>query len=121
MRCWLTQPSENGAQYWRHRQSVTAHSWAAVGGYDTGPGNMLMDAWIWRQPVNLTIKMPSGHGRVKLFSHAAKYAQRPVFLATCTEKHRSEYFNYGWLERHLRHFPGVDPEMCRRHWQNSPP
>ncbi|EPW0753233.1 anhydro-N-acetylmuramic acid kinase, partial [Shigella flexneri] len=20
-----------------------------------------------------------------------------------------EYFNYGWLERHLRHFPGVDP------------
>ncbi len=60
-----------------------------VGGYDTGPGNMLMDAWIGVRPVNLTIKMPSGHGRVKLFSTAAKYAQRPIFLATCTEKHRT--------------------------------
>ena len=43
-----------------------------VGGYDTGPGNMLMDAWIGVRPVNLTIKMPSGHGRVKLFSHCCK-------------------------------------------------
>ncbi len=61
-----------------------------VGGYDTGPGNMLMDAWIWRQagkPYDKDAEWARA-GRVSSPT-AAKSAQRPIFLATCTEKHRT--------------------------------
>ncbi|SPX19451.1 anhydro-N-acetylmuramic acid kinase [Escherichia coli] len=50
MRCWLTQPSDE----WCPILAASANlslliPGQPVGGYDTGPGNMLMDAWIWRQ------------------------------------------------------------------------
>ncbi len=60
-----------------------------VGGYDTGPGNMLMDAdrrqagkpydkdAEWARAGKVILPMP------------VKYAQRPIFLATRTEKHRT--------------------------------
>ena len=33
----------------------------------------------------------------------------PYFSQPAPKSTGREYFNYGWLERHLRHFPGVDP------------
>ena len=51
-----------------------------VGGYDTGPGNMLQNM-----------------------------LSDPYFSQPAPKSTGREYFNYGWLERHLRHFPGVDP------------
>ncbi len=42
-------------------------------------GNMLMDAGSGVRPVNLTIKMPSGHGRVKLFSLLQNMLCDPYF------------------------------------------
>jgi anhydro-N-acetylmuramic acid kinase len=44
---------------------ISAFPGQPVRGYDTGPGNMLMDAWIWRQRVNPTIKTPSGRAKEK--------------------------------------------------------
>ncbi|WP_312982353.1 anhydro-N-acetylmuramic acid kinase [Atlantibacter sp.] len=81
---------------------------APVKGYDTGPGNMLMDAWIWRQ-------------RGKAFDKDAQWASSgsvilpllqqmlsdPYFSAPAPKSTGREYFNYGWLERHLANFPGV--------------
>ncbi|VCY53340.1 Anhydro-N-acetylmuramic acid kinase [Escherichia coli] len=54
--------------------------------------------------------MPSGHGRVKLFSHCCKICSATHISRNLHLKSTGrEYLNYGWLERHLRHFPGVDP------------
>ncbi len=81
---------------------------APVKGYDTGPGNMLMDAWIWRQ-------------RGKAFDKDAEWASSgkvilpllqqmlsdPYFGAAAPKSTGREYFNYGWLERQLANFPGL--------------
>lgn len=48
-----------------------------------------MDAWIWRQAGKPYDKDAEWARAGKLFSTAAKYAQRPIFLATRTEKHRT--------------------------------
>lgn len=82
-----------------------------VKGYDTGPGNMLMDAWIWRQ-------------RAKPFDEDAQWASSgkvvlpllqqmlsdPYFSAPAPKSTGREYFNYGWLERQLANFPGLNAE-----------
>lgn len=93
-----------------------------VGGYDTGPGNMLMDAWIWRQagkPYDKDAEWARA-GKV-ILPLLQNMLSDPYFSQPAPKSTGREYFNYGWLERHLRHFPGLIPVMCRPHWQNSPP
>ena len=82
-----------------------------VRGYDTGPGNMLMDAWIWRQ-------------RGKAYDKDAQWAcegkvilpllqtmlSDPYFAAPAPKSTGREYFNYGWLERLLGQFPALAPQ-----------
>jgi anhydro-N-acetylmuramic acid kinase len=82
-----------------------------VRGYDTGPGNMLMDAWIWRQ-------------RGKAYDKDAQWAcegkviipllqtmlSDPYFAAPAPKSTGREYFNYGWLERQLAQFPALAPQ-----------
>lgn len=100
----------NGAQYWRHRQSVTAHSGQPVGGYDTGHGNMLMDARIWRQagkPYDKDAEWARA-GKV-ILPLLQNMLSDPYFSQPAPKSTGREYFNYGWLERHLRHFPGLIP------------
>lgn len=79
-----------------------------VRGYDTGPGNMLMDAWIWRQkgkPYDKDASWASaGHVILPLLQNMLS---DPYFSAPAPKSTGREYFNYGWLERHLAHFPGV--------------
>lgn len=82
-----------------------------VRGYDTGPGNMLMDAWIWRQngkPYDKDAQWAS-QGKVILPLLQALLSD-PFFALPAPKSTGREYFNYGWLERHLARFPGLAPQ-----------
>lgn len=82
-----------------------------VGGYDTGPGNMLMDAWIWRQ-------------RGEAFDRDARWATsgqvipallqqmraEPWFALPAPKSTGREHFNLGWIEKQLAVFPGIAPQ-----------
>lgn len=82
-----------------------------VRGFDTGPGNMLMDAWVWRQRGKAYDK--DAHwamsGRV-VISLLRQWLSDPYFAAPAPKSTGREYFNYGWLERHLAQFPGLASE-----------
>ncbi|EMF0716325.1 anhydro-N-acetylmuramic acid kinase [Citrobacter freundii] len=81
-----------------------------VRGYDTGPGNMLMDAWIWRQcgkPYDKDAQWAS-EGTV-ILPLLQNMLSDPYFAAPAPKSTGREYFNYGWIERHLALFPGISP------------
>lgn len=83
----------------------------AVKGYDTGPGNMLMDAWIWRQkgkPYDKNAEWACS-GKV-ILPLLQQMLSDPYFAAPAPKSTGREYFNYGWLERHLSAFPGLNRE-----------
>jgi anhydro-N-acetylmuramic acid kinase len=79
-----------------------------VRGFDTGPGNMLLDAWIWRNQGKAYDK-DAQWARSGKVSHALLDALlREPWLALPPPKSTGrELFNLGWLEQHLRHFPGI--------------
>jgi len=82
-----------------------------VRGFDTGPGNMLMDAWIWRQ-------LGKGYDKDANWACSGKVIipllqnmlLDPYFAAPAPKSTGREYFNFGWLERHLARFPGLAPQ-----------
>ncbi|ADO48444.1 anhydro-N-acetylmuramic acid kinase [[Enterobacter] lignolyticus] len=81
-----------------------------VRGHDTGPGNMLMDAWIWRQcgkPYDKDAEWGSS-GKV-ILPLLQSMLSDPWFSLPAPKSTGREYFNYGWLERHLAHYPGLAP------------
>ncbi len=83
----------------------------AVKGYDTGPGNMLMDAWIWRQkgrPYDKDAEWAC-EGKV-ILPLLQQMLSDPYFAAPAPKSTGREYFNYGWLERQLAAFPGLAGE-----------
>lgn len=83
----------------------------AVKGYDTGPGNMLMDAWIWRQkgkPYDSDAEWASS-GKV-ILPLLQQMLSDPYFAAPAPKSTGREYFNLGWLERQLSAFPGLASE-----------
>ncbi|NUU67811.1 anhydro-N-acetylmuramic acid kinase [Enterobacteriaceae bacterium BIT-l23] len=82
-----------------------------VRGFDTGPGNMLLDAWIWRRrglPYDCDAQWAS-QGQVVL-PLLQQMLSDPFFAQTPPKSTGREYFNYGWLERQLAAFPGLAPE-----------
>ncbi|HHG8772068.1 TPA: anhydro-N-acetylmuramic acid kinase [Raoultella planticola] len=84
---------------------------APVRGYDTGPGNMLMDAWIWRQcgkPYDKDARWAS-EGKV-LLPLLQNMLSDPWFALPAPKSTGREYFNYGWLEHHLARYPGLRPQ-----------
>lgn len=79
-----------------------------VRGYDTGPGNMLMDAWIWRQcgkPYDKDAQWASG-GKV-LLPLLQDMLSDPWFALPAPKSTGREYFNYGWLEKHLARYANL--------------
>ncbi|MEQ0073661.1 anhydro-N-acetylmuramic acid kinase [Klebsiella sp. CN_Kp118] len=79
-----------------------------VRGYDTGPGNMLMDAWIWRQcgkPFDKDAQWAS-EGKVVL-PLLQDMLSDPWFALPAPKSTGREYFNYGWLSQHLARYPGL--------------
>lgn len=79
-----------------------------VRGFDTGPGNMLLDAWIWRRrglPFDRDAQWASS-GQV-ILPLLQQMLSDPYFAAPAPKSTGREYFNYGWLERQLANFPGL--------------
>ncbi|MBJ7221004.1 MULTISPECIES: anhydro-N-acetylmuramic acid kinase [unclassified Brenneria] len=83
---------------------------AAVRGYDTGPGNMLLDAWIWRhcaQPYDKDAKWAMT-GQVHPLLLRRMMAD-PYFSLRAPKSTGREYFNLGWLEKRLAGLPPISP------------
>ncbi|WP_426444952.1 anhydro-N-acetylmuramic acid kinase [Siccibacter colletis] len=82
-----------------------------VRGFDTGPGNMLMDTWIWRQQGKPYDKDAgwATQGKV-ILPLLQQFLSDPYFAAPAPKSTGREYFNYGWLERQLAGFPGLAAE-----------
>ncbi len=81
-----------------------------VRGYDTGPGNMLMDAWIWRhkaQPYDKGAEW-AGQGRVNL-RLLQQMLSDPYFAEPAPKSTGREYFNMAWLEKQLARSPEIAP------------
>ncbi len=79
-----------------------------VRGYDTGPGNMLMDAWIWRQcgkPYDKDAQWAS-EGKV-LLPLLQDMLSDSWFALPAPKSTGREYFNYGWLEKHLARYANL--------------
>src|SRR5476651_1875291 len=76
-----------------------------VRGFDTGPGNMLMDAWIWRnlgRPYDQDGAWAIGgtvHQSLLQQMLADSYFSQPAPKST-----GREYFNLSWLQYQLAHF-----------------
>ncbi|WP_058909925.1 anhydro-N-acetylmuramic acid kinase [Entomohabitans teleogrylli] len=82
-----------------------------VRGFDTGPGNMLMDAWIWRQQGKAFDKDAQWARRGKVVTPLLQQMLSDAYFSAPAPKSTGrEYFNYGWVERHLRQFPLLAPE-----------
>lgn len=82
-----------------------------VRGYDTGPGNMLMDAWIWRQCGKPYDKDAQWASEGKVLLPLLQNMLSDLWFALPAPKSTGrEYFNYGWLERHLARFQGLRPQ-----------
>ena len=84
-----------------------------VRGYDTGPGNMLMDAWIWRQRGKAYDKDAqwASEGKV-ILPLLQSMLSDPYFAAPAPKSTGRDYFNYGWLERQPDAVPGAGPAGC---------
>ncbi|WP_338563346.1 anhydro-N-acetylmuramic acid kinase [Erwinia sp. E_sp_B01_3] len=82
-----------------------------VGGYDTGPGNMLLDAWIWRHQSKGYDKdgQWASQGSVVL-PLLQKMLSDPWFSLPAPKSTGREYFNMSWLEQLLSLFPGLAPQ-----------
>jgi anhydro-N-acetylmuramic acid kinase len=82
-----------------------------VRGFDTGPGNMLIDAWIWRQRGKAYDKDAqwASSGKV-IIPLLQQMLSDPYFAMPAPKSTGREYFNYGWLERQLSAFPGLAGE-----------
>ncbi|QSD35018.1 anhydro-N-acetylmuramic acid kinase [Pectobacterium brasiliense] len=84
---------------------------APVRGYDTGPGNMLLDAWIWRhcaQPYDKDGAWAmSGQVNPLLLR---RMLTDPYFALRAPKSTGREYFNLGWLERMLAGLPPIAPQ-----------
>lgn len=82
-----------------------------IRGYDTGPGNMLMDAWIWRHralPFDKNAEW-ANQGRVNL-ALLQQMLSDPYFAEPAPKSTGREYFNIAWLEKQLSRMHELPPE-----------
>ncbi len=75
-------------------------------GYDTGPGNILLDAWIQQ----IQGKKYDADARFALSGKVipellTRLIQDPFFSQPAPKSSGREHFNLNWLQTHLRHFP----------------
>lgn len=82
-----------------------------IRGYDTGPGNILLDAWIWRHralPYDKNAEWANS-GRVNLTLLQQMLAD-PYFSEPAPKSTGREYFNIAWLEKQLSKVHQLVPE-----------
>jgi anhydro-N-acetylmuramic acid kinase len=82
-----------------------------VRGFDTGPGNMLMDAWIWRNRALPYDKDACWalSGQVNQPLLELMFSD-PYFAKPAPKSTGREYFNAGWLDKQLAKVPGLKAE-----------
>jgi len=82
-----------------------------VRGFDTGPGNILMDAWIWHQQQKPYDKEGAwaSSGQVDTDLLAAMLDD-PWFKRPVPKSTGREYFNFGWIEEKLANFALIAPQ-----------
>ncbi|MGV3344184.1 anhydro-N-acetylmuramic acid kinase [Enterobacteriaceae bacterium LUAb1] len=82
-----------------------------TGGYDTGPGNMLLDTWIWHQRGEACDRHAawarSGQVVIPLLQ---QMLVDPWFSQPAPKSTGREYFNYGWIEQQISAFPLLRPQ-----------
>lgn len=77
-------------------------------GFDTGPGNMLLDAWIWRQQGKPYDSDGAwGAGGSVVWPLLQQMLSDPYFALSAPKSTGREYFNLSWLEQQLSSFPGL--------------
>ncbi len=87
-----------------------------VRGYDTGPGNMLLDAGSGARRANRTTRTPNGLAKVSAAAAAAGHAERSVVCLAGASTGR-EYFNTaGWSS--MARYPGLRGRMFRLRLRN---
>lgn len=82
-----------------------------VTGFDTGPGNTLLDGWIQRQrgmAFDADGAWAAGGRLIPALLDAL--LDDPFFAAAPPKSTGRELFNLPWLERHLHHAAGAAPE-----------
>jgi anhydro-N-acetylmuramic acid kinase len=83
-------------------------------GFDTGPGNCLLDAWIRRhldRPYDDAGAWASAHAPDAGLLH--DLLQHPFFERRPPRSTGREDFNLAWLDRRLRAFPRLDPGVVQ--------
>lgn len=79
-----------------------------VRGFDTGPGNMLIDAWIWRNK-------GQGYDKDAAWARSGQLVPAlldqmladPWFALPPPKSTGREYFNLSWIEQQLQRFPAL--------------
>lgn len=84
---------------------------SSVIGFDTGPGNMLMDAWIEKN-LNHSFDIngqwaATGKVNQELLTH---FLNDSYFSLPIPKSTGREHFHIGWLEQHLSKFETINPE-----------
>ena len=90
------------------RQAVSGS--ATVMGFDTGPGNVLLDAWVHRhreKPYDRDGEWAAG-GKV-LIDLLASLRSEPYFGMQPPKSTGRDLFNMSWLERYLNEFLSASP------------
>lgn len=79
-----------------------------VTGFDTGPGNLLMDSWIQQHTDETMDKAGQWAAGGKINSNlVSAMLADPYFQLPAPKSSGREYFNSGWLNNLLSRFPGV--------------
>lgn len=80
----------------------------SVGGYDTGPGNMLLDAWIWRcKGERYDCDGRWGQSGKVISPLLCQMLSDPWFSLPAPKSTGREYFNLDWIEQQLASFSGL--------------
>ncbi|KFD18719.1 MULTISPECIES: anhydro-N-acetylmuramic acid kinase [Tatumella] len=80
-----------------------------IRGFDTGPGNILMDAWIWQQREQRFDKDGQWASQGNVVPVLLKQMlDDPWFALPAPKSTGREYFNLSWIEKQLQRFPGLN-------------
>ncbi len=95
--------------------NITLLDSGSVLGFDTGPGNTLMDYWINKNHGLAYDKNGNWAKTGKVLVALLKQLKQDKYFTLCPPKSTGkEYFSPTWLERHLAEFASLSPEDIQR-------
>ena len=86
-----------------------------ISGFDTGPGNTLLDEWIFTQQQKDFDRSGDWARTGKTISKLLNTMKNDSYIIKAAPKSTGkEYFNLSWLNQHLEDFPNSKPEDIQR-------